>query len=102
MKKKIIMGSVFAALLMLSMPMISSIQAQTSVENNKECNICSDQDVTLRPYCVFLGVLLIIYSALALKNDLQGNSLRAIYWKNYKAAVLRQMDILNCPNCPVG
>ena len=44
MKKKILIGSILAALLMLSMPVISNIQAQPTLvsgyKETEECNIC--------------------------------------------------------------
>jgi len=48
MKKKIIIGSILAVILMLSMPMISSIQAQTvlttEINTKKECQSCRDSE----------------------------------------------------------
>lgn len=45
MNEKILIGSIFAAILMLSMPVISNIQAQptpatTPTEDNEGCSIC--------------------------------------------------------------
>jgi hypothetical protein len=55
MKKKIVMGSIFAAILMLSMPLISGMQAQTKsvLKNN-------DDETPFRK--IFLNCPLILFS----------------------------------------
>jgi hypothetical protein len=50
MKKKILIGSIFTILLMLSMPMISNIQAQPANNSvSDECEICTTGEC--RPFC---------------------------------------------------
>jgi hypothetical protein len=47
MNKKIVLLSIFATLIMLSMPVISSINAQPTVsklEKNNECSICPSKE----------------------------------------------------------
>jgi len=45
MKKKIIFGSISIVILLLSMPMIASINTQTKLTNeNKDCEICPYDD----------------------------------------------------------
>ena len=56
MKKKILIGSIFAALLMLSMPVISNIQAQptATIEKTENCSICPIKTSDGRPFCNWL------------------------------------------------
>ena len=55
MNKKILVGSVFVIILMLSMPFISTIHAQQS---EKECNICpiikTDCETPLLCWAIFI------------------------------------------------
>lgn len=100
---KIIIGSIFAALLMLSMPVISNIQAQQSTtikeKNNAQCGICTKSSSTIRPFCIYLGICYTISEAML--NFHKGNPVRATYWRLQKAEIAAWMIAWKCPNSPI-
>ena len=104
MKRKILIGSIFAALLMLSMPIISTIQVQSTsskTENDNECSLCTKSEtINFRPWCILLGLLYNRYESLAISNEAKGNEVKAWFWHYWAEFIDYQMSLLNCPNEP--
>ena len=98
MKKKILIGSIFAALLMLSLPVVSNIQAQstpaTIAEEDNECKICpkiSDGNID---WCILLESLVDYYTDETCK-EVQNNG-RTLKWHIFSGLALFFMILYIC------
>ena len=98
MKKKIIFISIFTVLLMLSMPIISNIQAKqltkTAIKENRECNICSKIKNPLSTtdppgICFTLGLIAIRFYQIAYETN-------NYFWYSMADNIVATMERIGC------
>lgn len=102
--KKIIIGTLIATIVMLSTPIISSIEASVTekadveLEEN-ECSLCANEP-TLRPLCLFFGTYYTMYRALYEYHAARGKNAKALMYKLWSENMDFWLSMLNCPNAP--
>ncbi|UCH71494.1 MAG: hypothetical protein JSW62_03595 [Thermoplasmatales archaeon] len=108
MKKKMLIIGVFAVLLMLSMPMVSNIQAQSATipaEDDNDCSICANP-LPFRPVCSYVRLYVAALN-LAIRLELFGpedgslvSDLAYGTIRDVRDAFIRFMEDIDCPDIP--
>ena len=102
--KKIMIGTIIASILILSLPIVSSIEAGVTKKQDidqdlEKCSICSDK-LNLRPLCLLFKIYYNMYQVLHEYHHNLGNIVKAGIYKLWAQNMDNLLSLLNCPNAP--